>query len=159
MKKLLDKIDSTVEYLVAAVFALILLVGAWQVFSRYVLGFTPAWSAELQIYGHILIVFFAISIGYRKGAHLYMDSLRKRMPRHVGYAFEWLIELLWAAFGMVLVIYGYKLVEVTVNQTTPGLGISMSYPYLILVVSGGYLLLVVIRHAVEKVFAEKKSAS
>lgn len=159
MNKLLDKLDSVIEYLVAAVFALILLVGAWQVFSRYVLGFTPAWSSELQIYGHILIVLFAISIGYRKGSHLYMDSLRKRMPLKIGCVFGWLVEMLWAAFGIVLIVYGYKLVEITANQVTPGLGISMSYPYLLLVLSGGYLFLVVVRHALGKFFAEKEGGS
>jgi TRAP-type C4-dicarboxylate transport system permease small subunit len=159
MARVLDKLDATVEYIVALVFAVILLAGAWQVFCRYVLGFTPGWTAELQIFGHILIVFFAIPIGYRKGAHLYMDSIRKRLPHILGKMLGGFIECLWAGFGLVLIIFGYKLVEVTANQTTPGLGISMSYPYLILVISGGYLFIVVARRAMQIISDQYKGLS
>lgn len=159
MNKILNRLDTAVEYLVAMVFAIILLAGAWQVFCRYVLGFTPGWSAEVQIFGHILIVFFAIPIGYRKGAHLYMDSIRKRMPKPLSKFFEGLIECLWAGLGLVLLIYGYKLVEVTASQTTPGLGIPMSYPYSILVISGGYLFLIVVRRAIQNGFNHNKGLS
>lgn len=151
MGKIFDRLDIAVEYMVAVVFAAILSVGAFQVFSRYALNFTPAWSSEIQIFGHILIVFFAIPIGYRRGAHLHMDSLRKRYPKGVASIFNWFMEFLWAGFGLVLMITSLELVQVTARQTTPGLGIPMSYPYLILVFSGGYLLVVVVRRAIQTI--------
>lgn len=145
MVRLFQTLDTLIEYLVAAIFVAILLVGGIQVFGRYVMNFTPAWSSEAQIFGHIFIVFLAIPIAYRRGAHLYMDTLRKRFPRRIGVVFNWSVEFVWLVFGGVLVVYGVKIMEVTSFQSTPGLGIPMSYPYAALPLSGIYLIVMVLR--------------
>lgn len=148
MIRIFNIIDTLIEYLVAAIFIIILCVGGYQIFGRYVMNSTPTWSSEVQIYGHIYIVFLAIPIAYRRGAHLYMDSLRKRFPEMLGKIFSFLVEMMWLAFGFILIFYGWKIIMITGQQTTPGMGISMSYPYAALPISGIYLVLMVIRNLI-----------
>ena len=145
MSKLFAAVDRGAEVLVAAIFAAMCAVGLLQVFNRFVLNKSLSWSEEFQIFCHVWIVFLAIPIAYRRGAHLAVESLRARLPRRAGIAFDYLIELLWAAFAGALAWLSYRVALVAQLQTTPGLEIPMSWPYYGMVVGGAYLLLVVAR--------------
>jgi TRAP-type transport system small permease protein len=145
MRRLFAWIDRGVEYGVAAIFAAMCAVGLLQVFNRFVLNQSLSWSEEFQIYCHVWIVFLAIPIAYRHGAHLSVDSLRKLFPRQLGVVFDIFIELLWIWFAVALTWLSWKVSEVAKLQSSPGLEMPMSYVYYGMVVGGAYLLLVVLR--------------
>lgn len=145
MKRLFAAIDRCAELLVAAIFAIMLVIGLLQVFHRFALNSSLSWSEEAQIFGHIWIVFLGIPIAYQRGAHLYIETFRDMLPASVGAGFDLLVELLWAAFAVSLMILGYQVAEVAAMQESPGLEIPMSYPYFGMVIGGAYLLLVAVR--------------
>jgi TRAP-type C4-dicarboxylate transport system permease small subunit len=145
MKKLLAWIDRGVEYGVAAIFAAMCLVGLLQVFNRFVLNKSLSWSEEFQIFCHIWIVFLAIAIAYRRGAHLSVESFSSMLPPRARRVFDLAIELLWIWFAVSLAWLSWKVSEVAKLQYSPGLEIPMSYPYYGMVVGGAYLLIVVLR--------------
>lgn len=147
MKKIFAWIDRGVEYGVAAIFAAMCVVGLLQVFNRFVLNKSLSWSEEFQIFCHIWIVFLAIPIAYRRGAHLSVDSFRSMLPPRAGKFFDFLIELIWIWFAVALTWLSWKVSEVAKLQDSPGLEIPMSYPYYSMVVGGAYLLLVVLRRS------------
>ena len=91
-------IDRAVELLVAAIFGAMVLIGCCQVFSRFVLNSTPSWSEEIQIFGHIWLVFLAIPIAYRRGAHITVEAIRRVLSPWMNRALDLLIELLWVGF-------------------------------------------------------------
>ena len=145
MKKIFAWIDRGVEYGVAAIFAAMCAVGLLQVFNRFVLNRSLSWSEEFQIFAHIWIVFLAIPIAYRRGAHLSMDSLRAKLPQRAGRVFDLFIEILWIWFAVALIWLSYRVAMVAKLQESPGLEIPMSYPYYAMVAGGAYLLMVVLR--------------
>jgi len=145
MKRAFAAIDRGVETFVAAIFAAMCVVGLLQVFNRFVLNKSLSWSEEFQIFCHVWIVFLAIPIAYRHGAHLSVDSLRKLFPRRLGVVFDIFIELLWIWFAVALTWLSWKVSEVAKLQSSPGLEMPMSYVYYGMVVGGAYLLLVVLR--------------
>jgi TRAP-type C4-dicarboxylate transport system permease small subunit len=145
MKRLLAAIDRGVEYGVAAIFAAMCVVGLLQVFNRFVLNRSLSWSEEFQIFCHVWIVFLAIPIAYRRGAHLSVESFSGMLPPRARRAFDVLVELLWIWFAVALTWLSWKVAEVAKLQLSPGLEIPMSYPYYGMVVGGAYLLLVVLR--------------
>jgi TRAP-type C4-dicarboxylate transport system permease small subunit len=145
LKKVFAWIDRGAEYAVAVIFAAMCLVGLLQVFNRFVLNRSISWSEEFQIYCHVWIVFLAIPIAYRYGAHMSVDSLRGLLPPRIGRAFDFLIELLWIWFAVSLAWLSWVVSEVAKLQSSPGLEIPMSYVYYSMVVGGAYLLLVVLR--------------
>ena len=148
MNRLFAWIDRAAEWLVALIFAAICIVGLLQVFNRFVLNVSLSWSEEFQIFGHIWIVFLAIPIAYRRGAHLYVDEIRRKYPARVGLAFDLFVESLWAAFALALIYLTYRVARVAAFQDSPGLEIPMSYPYSGMIGGGAYLLLLVARRIV-----------
>ena len=145
MTRLLDNLDRIVEMLVAAIFGVIVLVALLQVFHRFALNSSLSWSEELQIFGHIWIVFLGIPIAYRRGAHLYIETFCDMLPRGPRIAFNLVVELTWAAFAVSLMVLGFMVARVAAMQESPGLEVPMSWPYAGMVVGGAYLLLVVLR--------------
>lgn len=145
MKALFAAIDRVIELIVAAIFAGMVLIGAWQVFSRFVLNFTPSWSEEIQIFGHIWLVFLAIPIAYRRGAHITVEAIRRVLAPWMNRALDLINELLWVGFAIATAYYSYRVSLVTGNSVSPGLEIPMSYPYYGMILGSVYLLLVVVR--------------
>lgn len=145
MKRTLDAIDRGAEALVVAVFAVIVVVALLQVFHRFALNSSLSWSEELQIFGHIWIVFLGIPIAYRRGAHLYIETFCDKLPARGRAVFNLLVELTWAAFALSLMVLGAMVARIAHLQSSPGLELPMSYPYGGMVVGGAYLMLVALR--------------
>lgn len=145
MKRLLDAIDRVAEAIVFAVFAVIVVVALLQVFHRFALNSSLSWSEELQIFGHIWIVFLGIPIAYRRGAHLYIETFCDMLPARGRSVFNLFVELTWAAFALSLMVLGTMVARVASLQSSPGLELPMSYPYAGMVVGGAYLMLVALR--------------
>ena len=97
MRRVLDRLDRGAEWLVAAVFAVIVCIALLQVFNRFALNASLSWSEEAQIFGHIWIVFLGIPIAYRRGAHLYIETFCRHACRalHRARRSTWSIELTW----------------------------------------------------------------
>lgn len=150
MKRLLAWIDRGAELGVAAIFAAMCAVGLLQVFNRFVLNRSLSWSEEFQIYCHVWIVFLAIPIAYRRGAHVSIEALRRRLPGRIGRAFDLGIELLWAWFAAALAWLAWRVSEVAKLQSSPGLELPMNYVYYSMVVGGAYLLLAVARRLLSR---------
>lgn len=141
---LLAAVDRSAEWLVAAIFAVILCIAILQVFNRFVLNVSLSWSEEAQIFGHIWIVFLGIPIAYRRGAHLYIETYCDKYPPRVRTAFNLAVECTWAAFALSLMWHGARVAGIASMQESPGLQVPMSYPYYGLVLGGAYLLFVAV---------------
>ncbi len=145
MTRVLDAIDRAVEWLIAAIFGAMVCLALWQVFNRFALNASLSWSEEAQIFGHIWIVFLGIPVAYRYGAHLFIETFCDLLPAAPRAAFNLLVELLWAAFAVALMVLGSIVAQIAHMQSSPGLEVPMSYPYAGMVLGGAYLLLVAAR--------------
>jgi TRAP-type C4-dicarboxylate transport system permease small subunit len=145
MKRVFAAIDRGVEYGVAAIFAAMCAVGLLQVFNRFVLNRSLSWSEEFQIFCHVWIVFLAIPIAYRRGAHLAVESFSSMLPPRARRVFDFLIELLWIWFALALAWLSWRVSEVAKLQSSPGLDLPMNYVYYSMVAGGAYLFFVVVR--------------
>jgi TRAP-type transport system small permease protein len=143
----LRRVDRLMESLVIALFGMIVIVGGLQVFFRYVLNASLSWSEELQRYGLIWIVFLALVIGYRRGAHIGMTLVLQLFPRAVQGIIAWLIDLLWLGLGLAMVVYtalyqsgaGFTFLKSVSRQSSAGLGLRMDIVYFCIVAGGLYL--------------------
>jgi len=146
----LDALDRVVERLVALLVAVMVIAGFMQITNRFVLNISLSWSEELQRYLNIWIVFFAVPIGYRRGAHLGMNMLFERLPALSQRLLVLLQELLWFVLAVAIAWYATRIMEVAQNQTSSSLGITMDKVYLAQVIGGAYLALTALRRLVTR---------
>jgi TRAP-type C4-dicarboxylate transport system permease small subunit len=144
LKRVFAWVDRGVEIAVAVIFAAMCAVGLLQVFNRFVLNRSLSWSEEFQIFAHVWIVFLAIPIAYRRGAHLAVESFSGMLPPRARRVFDFFIELLWIWFAVALAWLAWRVSEVAKLQSSPGLDLPMNYVYYSMVAGGAYLFLVVI---------------
>jgi TRAP-type C4-dicarboxylate transport system permease small subunit len=138
-------VDRSVEWAVIGLFMAIAVVGGLQVFCRYVLNLPLSWSEEVQIYGHIWIVFLAIPITYNRGAHIVMTLLLDRVPAGLRKIVAVAVDVAWLWLGASILFFATRLVRVAAFQMSPSLGIPMSYVYLGMIAGSAYLVLVALR--------------
>jgi TRAP-type transport system small permease protein len=138
-------IDRSVEFALFVIFLIFTLVGGLQIFNRFALGLPLSWSEEFQKFGHIWMVFLAIPVAYRRGAHIGMDMLLMVLPRNARRLIQFFVELMWLGLAVAIGWYTLAIMVVARNQESPGLGIRMDYIYVGLVIGAAYLALVAIR--------------
>lgn len=138
-------IDRGVEWAVIAIFAAITLMGGLQVVSRFLLNRPLNWSEELQIFGHVWMIFLTIPIAYNRGSHILMTMLLDRLPAHMQRTIAVIVDLMWLWLGVSIVVYTMRLVRVAAFQRSPAVEIPMSYVYAGMVVGGAYLVFVAVR--------------
>lgn len=149
-RRVVEGIDCGVESLLSIIFAIAVVIALVQVFCRYALNVSLSWSEEAQIFGHIWIVFLGIPVAYRRGAHMYIETYVDKLPPGPRSVFNFVVELLWAAFAVSLMILGAMVARVAHLQESPGLEVPMSYPYAGMVLGGVYLLFVALRRLTGK---------
>jgi TRAP-type transport system small permease protein len=142
-------VDRLGEWLIVLLFAGVVLVGGLQVFCRYVLNASLSWSEEFQRYGLIWIVFIAMVVGYRRGAHIGMEFLLQKFPRVLQVPLVWFADLLWLGLGLAMLIFtavyrspaGMTFLSSVARQSSAGMGLRMDIVYSCIVLSGAYLTL------------------
>ncbi|MBB4124330.1 TRAP transporter small permease [Martelella radicis] len=134
-------LHAAIEVIVIAMFIAIVVVAIAQVINRFFLGQSLSWSEEFQRYGHIWLVFMAISIAYRRNAHIGVDVLQLMLPRMAGSTVRLAIDVSWLAFGILLIWSASKLLGITSRQISAGLGVTMNYVYFGFVLGGGYTII------------------
>ena len=142
---LFRSVDRAVEFALFLMFLAFTLVGGLQVFNRFVLGLPLSWSEEFQKFGHIWMVMLAIPVAYRRGAHLGMDALLRKLPAGAQRATGLVTEILWLVLAVAIGRYTFVIMQVARFQESPGLGIPMNYVYSGMVLGSVYLGFVALR--------------
>jgi TRAP-type transport system small permease protein len=138
-------IDRSVEFALFIIFLIFTLIGGLQIFNRFALGLPLSWSEEFQKFGHIWMVFLAIPVAYRRGAHIGMDMLYMLLPAGPRKVIQFFVELMWLGLAIAIGWYTLAIMAVARNQESPGLGIRMDYVYSGLVIGAIYLALIAVR--------------
>jgi len=148
MRAVLTAVDRAMEFALFAIFLAFSLVGGLQIFNRFALGLPLSWSEEFQKFGHVWMVFIAIPVAYRKGAHIGMDAILVRMPQGIQRAIALIIEIMWLILALAIVVFTLRLMEVAKFQDSPGLGLRMDWVYAGMVLGAAYLALIAVRRIV-----------
>lgn len=138
-------VDRLVEAVIVMIFIALVVVGAAQIFNRFVLNSSLSWSEEFQRYAHIWLVYLAVPVAYNRGTHIGVDIIRSLLPRWLESVIGFLVNVLWLALSVAILVLAMQIMRITGSQTAPGLGISYDYIYMGLVVGAAYLLFVVVR--------------
>ena len=123
----------------AGLVAMTLIVG-WQVFLRYVLNWSNAWTELSSIIIMSWFIFLGAAVGVRENYHLGFDVLLYVLPPGSKKVLRTLSDLVVVAFSFGMIWYGIVLMRLQWQEVMPGLGISGSFRYMPLT-GGGVLIL------------------
>lgn len=118
--------------------ALVVLVATfgWLVFGRYVLNVTPTWVEQLALLLICYIVFLGAVAGTRDETHLGVTLFRDMMPPVIQKVVVIFLDMLLAAFGVIMFLAGTKLVQFGWDSLLPMLDIPESFRTLAITICG-----------------------
>lgn len=114
----------------------------FQVISRYLLGFTFEWSEELARFLFVWAVFLGSALIMGEDGHLAVELLPRLLNgKKTGLVLDVFINACGYVFILLLIVQGWLMTETMTFQDSPGLGIPMSWVYVIMPISGVLMLL------------------
>ena len=144
MKKLCRSLDRVLVVLLVALFAALVLMVVWQVLSRYALNSPSAFTEEAARYLMIWVSLLGASYVFRMRLHIGLDLLTRKLTGSNKRIVEVAALTAAALFALlILLVGGVRLVELTwsLDQVSAVLGIRMALVYLVIPLSGGFILL------------------
>lgn len=127
--KLVDLLNHWVFNFLAVVFGGIAVLTVYQVFARYVLNSPLVWSEEIIKYLMIWIVLLGTAIALRKGLLISVEIVLHIVPKIIQKIMQAIITILNMVFLVLLVQYGFKILETIQGQTTGALELPVSWTY------------------------------
>ena len=130
---------------------IILVAVLTQIFGRYVLNNSPAWTEILALVVVLYVACLAAAVDVRDGRHIGMGSLLNRAPEIVRYWAEIIVNLGMIAFGLAMTWGGAVLGYEMMKYINPGLPISRAWSYVPLPLGGLLIVLFAIEQIVARV--------
>lgn len=140
MDKIYNTLNKVIEWLLVAIFALLVVDVVWQVISRYVVGKSSSFTEEFARFALIwLTVLGAAYINGQKDGHLSMDFLLSKLSEKKRHSRQKVIQVIMAIFALIImVIGGGNLVYTTLSlgQISSALNVPLGYVYAIVPICG-----------------------
>lgn len=153
MERLSKLTHLAAEFLLTAAAGGIILMTAivgWQVFGRYVLNSSPSWSEQASLTLMIWYVSFAAAAGVREGFHIRIVALENAVSPPVRKFMRLVSNIVVAACGIAMLIWGGALVARTWSHVIPSLSLPRGAAYLSIPLSGGLIFLFSVERILEE---------
>lgn len=123
-------------------FSFLTLLTTWQVITRYFLSNPSTWSEELGSYMFAWVTLLGAAYVFGKRQHMDIPIIVDRFSVATQQKFAILNELIVMLFAIVvLIIGGFNITQLTMGQMSSSLGIPMGYFYMILPISGAFIVI------------------
>lgn len=140
-KRIKSFLDNLLVVTALTMLAAMTLIILYQVFMRQFLHSTPSWSEELSRILFIWVAFFGIAYGFKKKLHIGVGVIAEMLPEKIQGFFELVAKLVIIIFGLLMIFYGIHFTKLMMESTLPGLRLPSSYLYMIIPISGFYILM------------------
>lgn len=137
MRKIVDICDNILRIICVIIFAFIVIVGVYQIVTRYVFNSPSTMSEELLTYSFTWLALLSAALVFGKREHMAMTFIFDKIEPSKQRLISIINELLVLIFAVVVFIYGgISITKLTSTQQTASLGIPMSYIYVVVPISG-----------------------
>ncbi len=124
----------------------------WGVFSRYAMGHQSPWTEEVATILLMWISLLGASLAYAEKGHLGVDYFVGKLEPSAQRTNEILVHLIVGLFSAVVMVYGgWILFSRTLEsgQTLPALKIQAGYKYIVVPISGCFMVLFAMEHILD----------
>lgn len=156
MMKVLHEIRNVIDKITIAlcvfIFALMVVVGTYQIASRYFFNSPSTVSEELLTYSFTWMALLAAAYVFGKRDHMRMGFLADKLAGTPRLVLEIVIECLVIVLaGGIMVYGGFNIMQLTMTQITASLGIPMGAVYTVLPLSGVLIVIYAVLNIVDLV--------
>lgn len=109
---------------------------AYQVFMRYVVNASPAWTESGSIMIMSWFIFLGAAVGVRENFHMGFDVLIYVLPRAAKSWLRTISDLAVFAFSFGMVYFGGELALRGLDVRIPVIGLPQTFTYLPIVIAG-----------------------
>ncbi|MCD6347756.1 MAG: TRAP transporter small permease [Bacteroidales bacterium] len=138
-----NKLDKLLTFLLIVLMIVLVLDVVWQVLARYVVKSPSSFTDELARFLLIWVGLLGSAYAVGKKKHLAIDILPSKLKGKKRIHLMVFINMLIILFSLtIFVIGGIRLVYITLSlsQISPALGIPLGYVYLVLPLSGFFII-------------------
>lgn len=137
----IDGFNRAIGWLLALLLLVMTALIFWQFFARFVVGKPLFFSEEIARFAMIWLTFIGAGYAYRKGLLISVDLVLEYAGPRLARWMRVVIILCSLSFALILVYYGFDLVDRVSGQIAPSTRVSMMWPYLA-VPLGGLVIIV-----------------
>ena len=135
---------------IICLFAMMTVIGTYQIVTRYFFNRPSTVSEELLTYSFTWMALLASAYVFGKRDHMRMGFLAYKITGPARKCLEIAIDLLTFAFAGVVMVYGgISITKLTMIQTTASLRVPMGYIYVIVPVTGLLIMLFSLMNAAD----------
>ena len=146
MGKFLDILEKGLKAVVILLIGFLMLWVCALVPTRYLFNHTPAYGEELSRYVFVWIVFLCLPILARTGGHMAIETITARLSGFKLKVCRLTADVFTLIFLAIMIWQGGFMIGRASFQTSPGLGLSMSWVYLSIPLGCGIMFLNVLRN-------------
>lgn len=129
--------NSAIMGLCIALFAAMVVVGTYQICTRYFFGKPSTISEELLTYLFTWMALLASAYVFGKRDHMRMGFIADKIKGKAKKILDIVLELVVLAFSALAMVWGgWSIMMLSMHQKTASLGIPMGYVYIVLPLSG-----------------------
>lgn len=110
-------------------FAVVILAVTLQVVSRNFLAFSPAWTEELTRFALLYVAAFGIGLAYRSGDLVGIDIVAEALPERLGWMLRLVGAIVVCIMAVLLIEPAWRFMSIGAIQTSPVLGIRMTWSH------------------------------
>ena len=137
LHKIRKGLNTVVSTICVVLFAVMVIVGTYQIVTRFIFNSPSTVSEELLTYTFAWMAMFASAYVFGKRDHMRMTFVVDKLPKTQRKILEIVIELLVIAFAVIVLIYGgFTIMGLTMTQKTASLGVMMGVIYAVVPICG-----------------------
>lgn len=142
MSGFVRRLEQFCGYVAGTLIVVISLLALWQVFSRYILNSPSTGTEESLRYLMIWMGFFGSAYCFGKNKHLSLTLIENKVSERIRFSMNILQNIIVNVTIFLALIYGgFNLVISSIDQKSSTLNWSMSLIYLIMPLSGIFILI------------------
>lgn len=138
--RIFDSIYNMLVILAKILLVVMVLVVSAAVFARFVLNSGIKWSDEVALLTMVWFTFIGLVIGVKRSLHMSIEVIALLLPQKVNKGLDKLINVICIFLGVIMLIYGVKLVGFTMTSTLPATGLPSAVLYAIVPISAIFII-------------------
>ena len=137
LHKIRKGMNVVVSTICIILFAVMVIVGTYQIVTRFIFNSPSTVSEELLTYTFAWMAIFSSAYVFGKRDHMRMTFIVDKLPKEQRKILEIAIEILIIAFAVVVLVYGgFTIMGLTMTQKTASLGVMMGVIYSVVPICG-----------------------